>query len=107
MIKENKIAAVGDKDTVLAFKALGFSTFYTTTADELKQTILDLDKKSYSLIFIPEYEAIRVEEFLRTYDTRPYPIILTIPDGRGDGNFAIQKLVQNMLRAVGSATALK
>lgn len=104
---ERKIAAVGDKDTVLALKAVGCDVVVATGAEDIKKAILDLEKKSYSLIFIPEIEAIKVEAFLRTFDAKPYPVILSIPDGRESGGFAVAKLTQNMLRAIGSSAALK
>ena len=101
------IAAVGDKDTVLAFRAMGVETHFATRATEIREAIIELEKRGVSLIFIPEAEAVKVEEFLRTYDAVPYPVILTIQDGREEGGFAIQKIIKNMERAVGSSASLR
>ena len=106
-----KIAAVGEKDAILVFKALGMDVFFATEADKIKKTILDLEEQGYSIIFITENEAIKVEAFLRTFDSKPYPVILSVPDGRSgtqeEGGFAIQKIIKNMERAVGSSAALR
>ena len=109
MPTNNKIAAIGDKDSVQAFKALGMLTFYVTEADEIKKTIGELEVEGYGMIFITETEAAKIPEFLATFDSKPYPIIISIPDGRGDPNqnYSIQKIIKNMERAVGSSAALK
>ncbi|MCL2756238.1 MAG: V-type ATP synthase subunit F [Firmicutes bacterium] len=102
-----KIAAIGDKDTMLAFKALGMDVFYATKCDEIRETIAQLERDDYKVIFITDTEAGAADEYLRTFDAKPYPIILSIPDGRSKENYSITKIVKNMERAVGSSTALK
>jgi len=102
-----KLAAIGDKDTVLAFRALGIETFYATEAHEIKKTIIELDTGDYTIIFITNECAAKVTEFLASFDEKPYPIILSIPDGQGGENFSIQRIIKNMERAVGSAAALR
>lgn len=102
-----RAAAVGDKDTISVLRALGIDVFPATTAGDIRGTIKDLEEKGYPLIFIPETEATLVEEFIRNYENTPYPIILTIPDGRGRERFAIQKILRNMERTIGSSAALK
>ena len=104
-----KIAAIGDKDIITVFKALGMAVHYATQADEIKKTIKQLEEQNYSMIFITETEAIKVEEFLGSLNTRVYPIIFIVPDGRSQENesFSIDKIRKNMERAIGSAAALK
>ena len=101
------LAAIGDKNAVLAFKSLGLDVFYETGRDGLRTKILELEKKGYCLILIAEKEAELVYDFLQTYDAKPYPVILSIPDGRGTSGFGISKIISNMERAVGSSAALR
>ena len=96
---EKKLAAIGDKDVILAFKALGFEMYYD---------IYDLPEfDDYSLVLITQTEYKQVEEYLQKYNDRPYPIILAIPDGREKEGESINKIIKNMERAVGSSAALK
>ncbi|MCL2846588.1 MAG: V-type ATP synthase subunit F [Firmicutes bacterium] len=104
---EMRFAAVGDKDSVLAFRALGIDVFNATDAEEIKKTITKLDRAGYGMIFVTEKEAMLVTEFLAQFDSRPYPIVLSIPDGQGEGGYSIQKIIKNMERAIGSSAALK
>ena len=50
MIKTGKIAVIGDKDSVLAFKAVGAETFVASTVFEVNDTLRMLSKGDYLLI---------------------------------------------------------
>lgn len=102
-----KLAAVGDKDVILAFGALGFKTFFETTKQKIEERIAKLEEEGYSLILITQTEYKLVEEALAKYDSVPYPIILSIPDGREKEGESINKIIKNMEKAVGSSAALK
>jgi len=103
-----KIAVIGDKDTVLVFKAVGASVYFDTEHDDIKKRILELEEKEYGIIFITDSCFAKMEEFLKSYDQKPYPIIIPIPDVTGKNeDYSIQKIFRNMEKAVGSAAALK
>jgi len=101
------IAALGSKDIVMVFKALGVETFFATEPDEIKDMINELDKKEYKIILMPQTQAQSVEAFLKRFDDKPWPIILSIPDGLGGENLGISKIIRNMERAIGSAASLR
>ena len=46
-----KIAVIGDKDSVLAFKILGVDVFVTLDAQEARKTIDRIAKESQYLVF--------------------------------------------------------
>jgi len=98
-MREKKLAAIGDKDVMLVFKALGFEIFPDIN------NLPELD--DYTLVFIAQTENKLLEQALQKYADRPYPIILAIPDGREKEDESIQKIIKNMERAVGSSAALK
>ena len=102
-----KIAAIGDKDVVLVFKALGFDTFFETTPDKIEWVIKKLEMDDYKMILITQTEYKLVESFLEKYNSQPYPVILAIPDGREKEGTSIQKITKNMERAIGSSASLK
>ena len=49
-----KIAVLGDKDSVLGFKALGLDTFPVESVDEAKTTLHDLARGSYAVVYLTE-----------------------------------------------------
>ena len=52
-----KIAVVGNKDTVLAFKSLGVDIFPVLSDKEASFTITKLAKENYAVIFVTEQVA--------------------------------------------------
>ena len=48
-----KIAVLGDRDSVLGFKALGLDTYFVETTDEARHTLHQLAKEDYAIILIP------------------------------------------------------
>ena len=76
-----RIAAVGEKEVVGIFAALGFEVFPYTRGYKVRETVKDLAAKNYTLILITESCTAGLEDLLNTYLTQPYPIILPIPDG--------------------------
>ena len=47
-----KVAVIGDKDSILAFKALGVEVYTAIDGEDAKKTIKDLAKKEFGVIFI-------------------------------------------------------
>ena len=74
----HKIAVVGDKDSVLPFKILGFDVF-------------------------PAHEAIASEiaETIRRYDAVVSPAIILIPNHKGSLSIGKSRIQENVEKAVG------
>ena len=49
-----KIAVLGDKDSVLGFKALGLDVFPAESAEEAKRTLHALAKENYAVVYLTE-----------------------------------------------------
>ena len=60
-----KIAVVGDKDSILAFKALGVDVFNVYDEDEARKTVDTLARDNYGIIFITEQIASLIPEIGR------------------------------------------
>ena len=52
-----KIAIVGDKDSVLAFKILGVDVYISLDAQEARKIIDRISKEGYGIIFVTEQVA--------------------------------------------------
>lgn len=104
-----KIATIGDKDTVLSFKALGIDIYIVEDFDsdeilnqKLKATIDHLASRKYGIIFLTEEYAIKAEETLRRYKNEILPMITLIPSNKGSLNIGIEKINENIEKAIGT-----
>lgn len=77
-----KIAVVGDKDSVLAFKAIGLEVHAVESADEAA-TVLKKLARDCAVIFITEQIAEKVSDVIQRYKARPYPAVIPHSFGRG------------------------
>lgn len=96
-----KIGVVGDKDSVLAFKALGIDVFPVIEHDEARKTIDRLAKNDYAVIFVTEQVAQNIEETIERYNKAVLPAIILIPSNQGTLNIGMQRISDNVEKAVG------
>lgn len=97
----HKIAVVGDKDSVLPFKILGFDVFATGTSKEARQTIDSLAEKSYGVIYLTEAIAKEIPDTIKRYDAEVKPAIILIPNHKGSLNIGKSRIQTNVEKAVG------
>ena len=97
-----KIAVLGDRDSVLGFRALGLDVFPAEDAAEGRQTLHRLAKEQYAVIYVTEQLAAEISDEIDSYKDELMPAIILIPgrDGSlGLGSSALQSAVE---RAIGS-----
>lgn len=97
-----KIAVVGDKNSVLAFKALGIDVYTVNVADEARKTVDTLANNNYGIIFITEQIANLIEETISRYDKEPVPAIILIPSNQGTLNIGMDRIQENVEKAIGT-----
>ena len=56
-----KVAVIGDKDSILGFKALGVTTYPVTDGQEAKRALRDSVKENVAVICITEAVAAQIE----------------------------------------------
>lgn len=105
-MRKGKIAVVGDKDSILAFKAVGMDIFDANTAGEANERI-KLLARNYSVIFITEDLAEEIADVIEKYKTRPYPAIIPIPTSQGASGFGMDGIKRDVERAVGTDILFK
>lgn len=96
-----KIAVVGDKDSVLAFKALGIEVFPVVEADEARKTIDRLAMNDYAVIFVTEQVAQTISDTIERYTNKTLPAVILIPSNQGSLNIGKQRISDNVEKAVG------
>jgi V/A-type H+-transporting ATPase subunit F len=102
-VHTHKIAAVGEEDIVLGFKALGIE-IYPVADPEATVTVVNqlLNNPDYGIIFVSESLAARVEPLMMEIGSRPLPSLVYIPGSQGSQGFAMQRIRKIIERAVGA-----
>lgn len=101
MIFMYKIGVVGDKDSVLSFKAIGIEVYPVSFAEEAQKIIDRMAMDKYAVIFVTEQIAKDIEETIQRYNREIIPAIILIPSNQGTLNIGMQKIRDNVEKAVG------
>jgi V/A-type H+-transporting ATPase subunit F len=102
-VSSNKIAVIGDRDTVTGFRLVGVSECATPkTPDEIRGLLHEFFRDpSMGLIIITEPLAAEVEDTIVELSQAPVPVILLIPDRNGTLGTYETVLKELIRRAVG------
>ena len=96
-----KIGVVGDKDSILAFKALGLEVFPVLEVEEARKSIDRLALSLYGVIFVTEQVAKDLEETIERYNRQLLPAVILIPSNQGSLNIGLKRINDNVEKAVG------
>ena len=96
----DKMAILGEGDSVLAFKAGGVDAYYASDREQAKDLLRKLAKE-YAVIFITEKLAGEMDDLLNKFNQSPYPVILPVPSGDGSDGYAKAKMRERMDKALG------
>ena len=97
-----KIAIVGDKESILGFKAIGIDVFSVKSPLEARKTIDSLAKDDDGVIFITEEILEKVRETVERYDDKTLPAIIPVPNSKGTKNIGMKRIEEYVEKAVGS-----
>jgi V/A-type H+-transporting ATPase subunit F len=99
----HKIAAVGEEDIVLGFKALGIEIYPVDDPEATVAVVKQLmNSPDYGIIFVSESMAEKVEALRLEIGSRPLPSLVYIPGSQGSQGFAMQRIRKIIERAVGA-----
>lgn len=101
MIFMFKIGVVGDKDSILAFKAIGIDVYPVIEASEARKTIDTMARDNYAVIFVTEHVAKDIDETIERYNKQTLPAVILIPSNQGSLNIGMQRINDNVEKAVG------
>ena len=97
----HKIGVVGDKDSVLAFKAIGIDVFPVVEVEEARKAIDKMAFNKYAVIFVTEQLAQHLEKTIERYNRELLPSIILIPSNQGSLNIGKKRISDNVEKAVG------
>jgi V/A-type H+-transporting ATPase subunit F len=97
-----KIAVMGDRDSILGFKALGLEVFPVEEATEARHTLNRLAKSDYAILYVTEQLAGQISEEIDRYKDSVTPAIILIPGKSGSLGLGASALQSSIERAVGA-----
>lgn len=97
-----KIGVIGDKDSILGFKALGIAVFPITDPVSAGRKLQELAKDEYAIIFVTEQVAKEINEYINLYKNSVLPAIILIPSNQGSLGIGIAQVKQSVEKAIGS-----
>ena len=97
-----RIAVMGDKDSVLGFKALGLSTYAVDSVEEARITLHRIAKEDFAVIYVTETLAVELEQDINRYKDELTPAIILIPGKEGSLGIGAANIKKAVERAVGA-----
>lgn len=100
-----KIGVLGDRDSVLGFKALGLDVVFAETPEKARHELHRMAKGEYAVIYITEQLAQFIGSDIDRYKDNMTPAVIMIPGKTGSlglGQAALQSAIE---RAVGADIA--
>lgn len=101
MAKQYKIAIVGNRDAILPFRLIGFDTYAVVTENQAKETLQNLAKNDYGIIYLTEDIAALIPETVSYYDNVVTPAVILIPTHKGRLGIGEARIQENVEKAVG------
>lgn len=97
-----KIGVIGDRSSVLGFKAVGLDVFPCSNKEEAKHILHRIAKEQYAIIYITELLCKDLTEDIDRYKDLRLPAIIPIPGIDGTHGIGIANLKKSVERAVGA-----
>ncbi len=97
-----KIGVIGDRASVLGFKAVGLDVFPTEEVDEAKTCLKSWAEGEYAIIYVTEGLAVELEKEIDKYKDSRLPAIIPIPNKSGPSGAGLRNVSKAVERAVGA-----
>ena len=104
-MKEAKIAAFGESDIMLIFKAIGADIYPVddiSHMEDVEERLKKLVREGYGIIFMTETIASGLDSIIKYYSNRITPSIVVVPGLGKRNNYAVNQLRTAIIKAVGA-----
>ena len=96
-----KIAVVGDKDSILGFKALGVTTTRLPTKEAIG-ALREIERDNVAVVCITEAVAEQIEDTVAELRRKPLPAVVLIPNNKGTLGLGMRLIKKNAEKAIGA-----
>ena len=99
-----RIAVIGDRESVMGFRALGLDVFPAVKEDvkEVFTAVLQAEDPAYAILYITEELTIPLKTEIAALKDELVPAVIPIPSKNGTLNLGMEALNSAVERAVGS-----
>lgn len=97
-----KIGVIGDKQSVLGFKAVGLNVFDCSTGEEAKSKLKSIVEEGYAIIYIIDRLYDEMKDTIYEYNDKRLPAIIPIPGMNGTTGTGIENIKRAVEKAVGA-----
>ena len=102
MANSYQIAVLGDKDSVMGFKALGLTVFPVDDVEQARHTLHRIAKEEYAVVYLTEQLAAQLPQEVARYKDALTPAIILIPGKEGSLGLGMANIKKSVERAVGA-----
>ncbi len=102
-----KIGVIGDRESVLGFMSVGFSTVITDTPEEAANALKEMADNGFAIVYVIEDTALAIQETIALYKDSPLPAIIPVPGKNGSAGLGLKWLKSSVERAVGADILFK
>ena len=96
-----KVGVIGDRDSVIGFRALGMAVFECLAGQEAEKLLRQLVGENYAVIFITEELAEANLGLLRELRDLKLPAVIPVPSVRGTTGLGLRQVQESVKKAVG------
>lgn len=97
-----KIGVIGDRESILGFKAVGLDVFPVDDPDEARKILKRIAKEDFAIIYITEQLYQFMMEEVDEYTDSRLPAIIPIPGKDGTLGIGMTSVKKSVERAVGA-----
>lgn len=97
-----RVGVIGDKDSVLGFRALGFDVFPAESAEDAETILHRLAGRDYAVLYVTEQIASVIGPAIGRYRKERFPAIIPIPGVLGNLGIGMGGVRQCVEKAVGA-----
>jgi V/A-type H+-transporting ATPase subunit F len=97
-----KVAVIGDKDSVLGFRALGVVTCLVTGGEEAARALSSLAREKVAVVCITEAVAQHIRPQIEELNKKLLPAVVLIPNNQGTLGLGRQQIKKNAEKAIGA-----
>ncbi|MBU2545296.1 V-type ATP synthase subunit F [Patescibacteria group bacterium] len=101
-----KVAILGEKKIVLAFKSLGVSVFGVDKEKDFNLAVTEIENSNYSILFVTENIVEKYKNKIEQFYKESLPAILIIPGTNNNQGIGKESLKKTIERALGADIGL-
>ncbi|RKY04817.1 V-type ATP synthase subunit F [Candidatus Poribacteria bacterium] len=98
----SEIALIGDRDSIMGFKALGAEVYPVEGVEGAVEALKDAIRRGFKIVFITEQVMPERELIDQLLGTNPFPVVTPIPGNKGSLGLGMRRMRELIVKAAGA-----